>query len=178
MTIMKMLENHPDKLELCKELCSDLTIGNTKILLFGNEQLAEINKCTSFQQLFTILCKHWSWEEYSILKSLITICKSEEAEAELDKFENLMSLFYGMKLISEKYSSSELPRDYSKLCIAIAKPYECLTLQDYYELKAFIFEHLDVQRYVNFSFMELLFRPETVHQNKTDTNQVHTYIAK
>ena len=135
MTIRTMLEKCVDKLELCKEICSNLTIGNSDILLFSDEQLDKINKCTSFQHLFTLLRRHWSWKEYSILKSIITICDSEEAEAELDKFEKLMSSYCGMKLISEKYSPTELPVNYVKLCITVDKPYKSLTLQDFYELR-------------------------------------------
>ena len=88
MTIRIMLEKCVDKLALCKEICSNLTIDDSDILLFNDEQLDKINKCTSFQQLFIILRRHWSWKEYSILKSIITICGSTEAEAELDKFES------------------------------------------------------------------------------------------
>ena len=152
-----MLEKCVDKLELCKEICSNLTIGNSDILLFSDEQLDKINKCAAFQQLFTILRRHWSWKEYSILKTIITICDSEEAEAELDKFEKLMSSYCGMKLISEKYSPSELPVNYVKLCITVDKPYKSLTLQDFYELRTFIFKHLDVQKYIALPFIKFLF---------------------
>ena len=157
MTIRKMLEKCVDKLELCKEICSNLTISNSDILLFNDEQLDKINKCTSFQQLFTILCKHWSWKEYSILKTIIAECDSEEAETELDKFEKLMSSYCGMKLISENYSPSDLPVNYVKLCITVDKPYKSLTLQDFYELRTFIFEHLDVQKYIALPFIKFLF---------------------
>ena len=157
MIIRKMLEKYVDKLESCKEICSNLTIGNSDILLFSDEQLDKINNCTSFQQLFTILRRHWSWKEYSILKTIITICESEEAEAELDKFEKVMSSYCGMKLISEKYSPSELPENYVKLCITVDKPYKSLTLQDFYELRSFIFEHLDVQKYIALPFIKFLF---------------------
>ena len=157
MTIRKMLEKYVDKLESCKEICCNLTISNSDILLFSDEQLDKINKCTSFQQLFTILCRHWSWKEYSILKTIITICDSEEAEAELDKFEKLMSSYCGMKLISEKYLPSELPVNYVKLCITVDKPYKSLTLQDFYELQTFIFKHLDVQEYIALPFIKFLF---------------------
>ena len=157
MTIRTMLEKCPDKLELCKEICSNLTIGNSDVLLFSDEQLDKINKCTSFQQLFTILRRHWSWKEYSILKTIIAICDLGEAEAELDKFEKLMSSYCGMKLISENYSPSELPVNYVKLCITVDKPYKSLTLQDFYELRDFIFEHLDVQQYIALPFIKFLF---------------------
>jgi len=152
-----MLEKCTDKLESCKEICSNLTIGNSDILLFSDEQLDKINKCTSFQQLFTILRRHWSWKEYSILKTIITICESDEAEIELDKFEKLMSSYCGMKLISEKYSPAELPVNYVKLCITVDKPYKSLTLQDFYEIRTFIFEHLDVKEYIALPFIKFLF---------------------
>ena len=152
------MEKCKDKLEECKELCSNLTIsGNSDVLLFSDEQLVKINECTSFQQLFKILRENWNWKEYSLLKTIITICDSEEAEAELDKFEKLMSSFCGMKLISDKYSPSELPVNYVKLCITIDKPYKSLTLQDFYELRTFIFEHLDVQKYITLPFIKFLF---------------------
>ena len=157
-TIRKFLEKCEDKLEECKELCSNLTISsNSDVLLFSDEQLVRINKCMSFQELFMILRKHWNWKEYSILKTIITICDSEEAEVELDKFEKLMSSYCGMKLISDKYSPDELPVNYVRLCITVDKPYKSLTLQDFDELRTFIFEHLDVQKYIALPFIKFLF---------------------
>ena len=157
-TIRKILEKCKDKLEECKELCSNLTVSdNSDVLLFNDEQLMGINKCKSFQDLFMILRKHWNWKEYSILKTIIAMCDSEEAVAELDKFEKLMSSYCGMKLISDKYSPDELPVNYVKLCITIDKPYKSLTLQDFDELRTFIFEHLDVQKYIALPFIKFLF---------------------
>ena len=104
--------------------------------------------------------RHWSWKEYSILKTIIAECESEEAEAELDKFEKIMGLYYGMKLISESYSPSELaefPENYVKLCITVDKPYKSLTLQDFYELRTFIFDHLEVKKYIALPFIKFLF---------------------
>ena len=158
MTVRKVLEKCLDKLEACKELCYNLTIsGNSDVLLFSDEQLKRVNECKSFQQLFIILRKHWNWKEYSILKTIITICDSEEAEAELNKFEKLMGSYCGMKLISDKYSPHELPVNYVKLCITVEKPYKSLTLQDFDELRNFIFEHLDVQNYIALPFIKFLF---------------------
>ena len=184
MVIRKMLEKCKDKLEECKELCSNLTIsGNSDVLLFSDEYLAKINECTSFQQLFTILRKHWNWKEYSILKGIIAESGSEEARDELLKFEKLMGSYFGMKLISDKYSPGELPVHYVKLCITIDKPYKSLTLQDFDELRTFIFKHLDVQKYIALPFIKFLFSSlhlewyipmqavshviKAVHQNKT-----------
>ena len=158
MTIRKILEKCKDKLEACKELCSNLTIsGNSDVLLFTDEQLTAINQCASFQQLFTILRKHWNWREYSILKGIIAESGSHEAKDELCKFEKLMGSYFGMKLISDEYSPSELPVNYVKLCITIDQPYKDLTLQQYDEIRTFIFDHLDVQKYIAQPYIKFLF---------------------
>ena len=158
MIIRNVLEKCKDKLEACKELCYNLTIsGDSDVLLFSDKQLAKINEFTSFQQLFTILRKHWYWKEYSILKGIIAESGSEEARDELQKFEKLMSSYCGMKLISDKYSPDKLPVNYVKLCITVDKPYKSLTLQDFDELRTFIFEHLDVQKYIALPFIKFLF---------------------
>ena len=159
MTIKKILENCKDKLEACKELCSNLTIsGNSDVLLFSDEQLAEINQCTSFQQLFTILRKHWNWEEYSILKGIIAESGSKEAKEELHKFEKFMGSYHSMKLISDKHLSNISPEDYAKLYLIIEQPYKDLTPEDFKELRTFIFQHLDIKEYTALPFGKFIFR--------------------
>ena len=156
--IRKLLENCKDKLEACKEICSNLTIsGNSDVLLFNNGQIAKINECLSFKELFSLLRQYWSWKEYSILKAIIAECDSQEADNELRKFEKLMGSYCGMKLISDNYSPSELPEHYVKLCIIIDKPYKNLTLEEFDELRTFIFEHLDVHRFIALPFIKFLF---------------------
>ena len=146
-----------EKLKLCQEFCSNLTIDDSDVLLFSDEQLDKINRCTTFEQLFAILRGHWSWKEYSILKHIITICDSKEAEAELDKFEKLMSSYYGMKLISEECLPNEVIKNYAKLSVIVDKPYNSLTLSDFYKLQNFIFENLDVRKYIALPFIKFLF---------------------
>ena len=158
MAIRKSLENRTDKLEACKEICSNLTIsGNSDVLLFNNEQITKINNCLSFKELFLFLRQYWSWKEYSILEAIIAECDSQEANAELEKFEKLMSTYCGMKLISDKYSPSELPKNYVNLSIIVDKPYKNLTLENFVQLRDFIFEHLDVHRFIALPFIKFLF---------------------
>ena len=157
MLLEKKCEDYDEKLKLCKEFCSNLTIGDSDVLLFSDEQLDKINMCTTFEQLFEILRKHWSWKEYSILKTIIATSESKEAEDELDKFEKLMSSYCGMELISEEGLPNEILENYVKLCIKIEKPYKSLTLQDFCELQAFIFKHLNVREYITLPFIKFLF---------------------
>ena len=198
MTIKKILEKCKDKLEACKELCSNLTIsGNSDVLLFNDKQMAEINQCTSFQQLFEILRKHWNWEEYSILKGIIAESGSEEAKEELHKFEKFMGSYRSMKLIFDKHSLNISPKeyaDYAKLYLIIEQSYKDLTLQDFMELRTFIFQHLDIKEYTALPFIKFLFRSlhlewyipvqavshiiKMVHENKKDFIQKSIVLIK
>ena len=155
--MLKKCDDHDEKLKLCKDLCLNLKVGDSDELMFTDEQLDKINKCTNFDELFRILRKHWGWKEYSLLKTIIAACESKEAEDELDKFEKLMSSYCGMILISDNYSPDELPANYVKLCITVDKPYKSLTLQDFHELQTFIFKYLNVQKYIASPFIKFLF---------------------
>ena len=157
--IRNILEKNCDnKLKVCKEFCSSLTTTNDPDkVLFNDGELKKIKQCATFEQLFDLLRRHWSWKEYSILKTIIAICESTEADAELNKFQKLMGSCYGMILISEEHSSDELPTNYVNLCVTVDKPYKCLTLQDFTELQTFIFEHLNVKKYIALPFIKFLF---------------------
>ena len=153
--VLKRYENH---LKKCKDLCFNLTVGDSDTLLFTDEQLANITMCTSFNELFSILRKHWSWKEYSILKSIIGVCNADEVECELNHFERWMAVYYGMKLISDEYPPNELPKDFIRLCITFDKPHRSFSLNDYYNCRSFIFEYLDVKKYIHLPFIKLLFK--------------------
>ena len=83
------LEKCSNKLDACKRVCSNLTVNSSDSLLFSNQQLAEINDCASFRQLFTLLRQHWNWKEYSILKMIIEISESDKAKAHLEKYQKV-----------------------------------------------------------------------------------------
>ena len=91
-SIEECFEKCPDKLDACKRICSNLTISGSDSLLFNNQQLAEINDCASFHQLFTLLRQHWNWKEYSILKTIIEISESDEAKVHLEKYQKVANI--------------------------------------------------------------------------------------
>ena len=74
---------------------------------------------------------------------------SHEAKDKLCKFEKLM---VGLKLTSDEYSPSELVS--CEFCID--QPNKDLTLQQYDEIRTFIFDHLDVQKYIAQSHIKSL----------------------
>ena len=147
-TIEALLERCHDKLEQSKRICSNLTISNNHDeLLFSDEQLQKINACTTFNELFTILRKHWSLLDYSILKEIITTTDLKEAKDELQLFKTRMGSYEGMKVISENIQPEAISREYITLSVIIDKPYRELTLEDFIKLRDFIFKYLDIKHY-------------------------------
>ena len=159
-TIATLLDGKcKDKLEMSKQLCSNLTISdNSDELLFSDEQLHNINTCTKFSEMFRLLRKHWSWKDYSILTHIVSNTGLEEAKDEVELFENGMASYQGMKIISENISPDDISHDYIRLSIIIDKPYQELSLQNFTELHDFIFSKLDVKRYIALPFIKFFFR--------------------
>ena len=155
-TIEELLDKKcRNKLKRSKQFCSHLTIGdNSGVLLFSDEQLQKIHTCSTFSELFAILRKHWSCNNYSILTHIISFKKAKK-EAKL--FEKRMALYQGMKIISEKFSPDNIPEDYIRLKAIINKPYQELSRKKFAELQKFIFRNLDVNEYIALPFIEFLF---------------------
>ena len=157
-TIESLLEKCHDKLEQSKHFCSNIAIsGNSDELLFNDEQLQKINACSTFNELFTILRKHWSWKDYSILTHIISIAGLKEAQDEVELFETTMASYQGMKIICDSFSPGSIPLDYIRLSILIDKPYRDLTVEKYTELHDFVFKNLDIERYIALPFIKYLF---------------------
>lgn len=151
--------NCKDKLEMCKQFCWSLRISDSSdILIFSDENLAQIDKCTSFDQLFcSNLRKHWSWEEYSILEHIIDLSGSQEAEHELDKYKKFMASKIAMEIILNTFREDQLPPNCVTLSVIIDKPYTKLTIGEYVQLKEFIFNTLEVKKYIAYPYIKFLF---------------------
>ena len=156
--IEALLQQCHDKLELSKQFCSNLTISdNSDELLFSDQQLQKINACTTFNELFTILRKHWSWRDHSILTHIISITDLKEAKDELKLFITRMASYEGMKIISENIPPEAISYDYIILSVIIDKPYRELTLEDFTKLRDFIFRNLDIKHYIALPHIKFLF---------------------
>ena len=157
-TVESVLDKCSKNLEICKWFCLDLTISDdSEVLLFNDEQLKNINKCKNFRQLFVLLRQHWGWKEYCILQHIISQSESKEAKDELEKYEKMMSSYFGLQLIADNCSPNELPDEYVKMTIIVEKPYKELTLQNFVELRDFIFSQMDVKPYIAHPFIKFLF---------------------
>ena len=157
-TIETLLEVCHDKLEKAKRFCLNLTISdNSNELLFNDEQMQKINACTTFSELFTILRKHWSWKDYSILTHIISIVGLKEAKDEVDIFQKRMASYQGMKIVSENIPLEAISHEYIRLSVIIDKPYREFSVQNFTELRKFIFGNLDVKSYIALPYIKFLF---------------------
>lgn len=157
-TVESVLDKSYKNLETCKRFCLDLTISdNSDVLLFNNNQLKKIKECTSFRELFELLRQHWNWKEYCILEHIISQSESKEAKDELEKYKKAMSSYCGLQLIADNFSPNELPIEYVKMAIIVEKPYKELTLEQFVELRDFIFKQMDVRPYIAHPFIKFLY---------------------
>ena len=158
-TIEVLLAKNHDKLEHSKQFCSNLTItGNADDpLVFGDEQLQKINGCSTFNELFAILCTYWSWRDYSILTEIITIAGLKEAEDELQLFKTKMASYEGMRIMSENIPPKAISNDYITFSVIIDKPYREFTFEEYTKLRDFIFRYLDIKHYIALPHIKFLF---------------------
>lgn len=157
--VCHILSNSPDcqdKLEICKDYCSLLKVSksHSNNLLFKGE----IKGCSNFKQLFETISLHMSWDEHSMLTEIVNKCKSVEGQQEIEKFKKKLALFQGIQIISCT-SKQNLPKDFAKFIVIINKTYKNVTIEEYTDIKMYIFSKLDTCAYMTVGFMRLLYHP-------------------
>ena len=154
--LLSQAPNWEKNLEACKELCRYLKAsGSANISLFSQEKLTEIDKCRDFKKYFEIVIQHLSWNEYYILSHIIDECGSDEAKQEFEQYKKKLAVSKALEIISS--TKSNPPPGFEKFCVIIDKPYQQLTVEKYEEIKQFIFDNLEVHRYVTTGYIRVLF---------------------
>jgi len=159
MAVRRILSKSPESrtnLEKCKELCSYLKASdNAATPLFSEDKQSEINNCEDFRKLFKIINQHLTWDEPYILNEIINACESDEAKDEFIKYKRKMAVSKALEIISSIKSNP--PPGFEKFCVIIDRSYRKLTVEKYEEIKTFIFNNLDVYRYVTIGYIRVLY---------------------
>ena len=174
--ILNDCPNHQDKLQKCKDYCSLLPMSDgSNELLFKAEKINEIKKSTNFKELFENIRLNMSWDEHSILTHIVHLCNSTEGQKEIEKFWKKMAVLQGLEIIFNipKHKPSE---EFIKFCIIIDKPYQSLTIEEYMNIKTYIFSILDIRDYVTFGFIKMLY--SSLHIEWLVTIQAVPYMIK
>ena len=179
MRVRRILSNSPkqeDNLEACKEFCKYLKVSSSaKVSLFSSEKLKEISNCKDFEQLFIIVNDHLSWDEPYILTEIIDECDSDEAEQEFNKYKRKMAVSKALEIIAS-IKSDPPPPGFEKFHVVVDKPYKQLTIEKYEEIKSFIFDNLDVRRFVTTGYIGVLF--DSLHLEWHVTMEATSYMIK
>ena len=154
--ILQQSPNCKSNLEVCKQFCAYLKASdNAKASLFSSEKLIEISECRNFREFFGIVNQHLSWDEDYILTEIIDECESDEAKQEFIKYKRKIGVSQALEIINS--NESDPPPGFEKFCVVIDKPYKKLTVEEYEEIKTFIFKNLDTHRYVTNKYIRVLF---------------------
>ena len=124
-------------------------------LVFSSENITKIKECGTFKQLFEIVSEHTSWDEHSILTHIADECESVEGKQEIEKFDTKLGLLKGLQIISSK-SKQSFSEDFMKFCVIIRKPYRNVTINEYENVKAYIFSKLETSS-MGFGFITMLY---------------------
>ena len=177
--VCNILSNAPNNqvnLKACKEYCALLRItDSSNESLFSTEKISKIKKCRDFKQLFEIVSWYMNWDEHSILTQIVDQCNSAEGQQEIEKFEKKLALYQGLQIISTT-SQQNLSKDFARFRIIINKPYKSVTVEEYMNIRAYIFGHLETKPYVAYRFIGILYH--SLHIDWLVTAQAVPHMIK
>ena len=178
MRIRRILSKSSDweeNLEECKEFCCYLKAsGDTNIPLFSTENKSAIDNCRNFREFFNIISQHISWDEHSILSEIIRVSNSKEAEQEFNQYRRKVAISKALEIIGSTESSP--PPGFERFIVVIDKSYQKLTIDEYEEIKKFIFDILDVYPYVATGYIRVLF--DSLHLEWHVSSQATSHMMK
>ena len=143
--ILKLLSTSvtDEQLKSCKSYCIQLKISDTNNTnLFTRQKIKEIKDCSKIEELFEAVKEYWSWDNYSILQDFIELCgDSKEAKEEIVKFQRKLAACKGLKFVTDT-PEIDAPLGYERFKIYINERYPNFTLDQYKEIKFYIFQQL------------------------------------
>ena len=152
--ILEELEKNETKnLRRLKAISSSLTIqNNSKVHVFTDTQLKEIQACNKINILLTDKLRHcYRWDDFSMLTVLMSSIKSTKCLKLIKNFEIKVNSKMKLQQIYEhcKEHGFKLTEEYHKI-IAIVndKLFSDITLEEYHVLKDFVSEQSGVEDYV------------------------------
>ena len=147
--ILEILMKNKDKsLILLKSICSNLTIkSNSKIRVFDDEQLSKIMGCSDVQLLFlTELRGYWRWDEFPLLKKIVSLLDSKKCTILLDQYEKKIDAKIKLSEIYEHHKKENcFPKGYYKMVAITNKSFSDITKKEYSALRNFISQHCGVE---------------------------------
>ena len=153
--IVKELEkNEASNLRTLKTISSTLTIQkSSKVHVFTDEQLKEIQACNSIYTLMVYKLRHcYRWDDFSMLTKLMSLINSKKCLSLLKKFKVKINSKMKLQQIYEHYcklKSAKFSTEYHKIvAIVDDKIFSTITQKECNVLKDFVSEQCGLEKYV------------------------------
>ena len=157
--IEELEKNETKNLRKLKTISSTLTIHkNSKIRLFNDRQMEEIQACNSIDTILTQKLRHcYRWDDCSMLYKLMLSVNSTSCLSLIENFEVKVNSEMKLQQIHEhcKQKGFEFSEEYHKIvAIVDRKIFSIITLEEYHVLKHFISKQCGVEDYVISPFIK------------------------
>ena len=189
MTIVHILSSCPNQqanLQRCKDHCLLILKASdgSDDSIFSAKLMNKIKECENFKQLIETVSDYISWDEHSILTHIALQCESDEGQKEIQKFDQKLGMCEGLQLIASEASTQlTLSIDFMTSCVIINKPYNSITIEEYENVKTYIYSNLKINPFETSRFINMLYNPLQSKVNKQIGNEVVindevcTYVA-
>ena len=158
--IIKELEkNESSNLRTLKTISSTLTVQrSSKVRVFNDKQMQEIQACSSIYILLTDKLRHcYRWDDCSMLYIFMLSVNSRSCLSLLKNFQIKINSKMKLQQIYEhcKQKGFEFSEEYHKIvAIVDDKIFSDITLEEYHVLKHFVSEQCGVEDYVISPFIK------------------------
>ena len=157
--VQELEKNETENLRRLKAISSSLTIqNNSKVHVFTDTQLREIQACNSTYTLLIYRLRHcYRWDDVSMLTVLMTSIKSKKCIGLIKNFEVKVDSKMKLQQIYEhcKQKGFECSEEYHKIvAIVDDKIFSDITLDEYRVLKHFVSKQCGVEDYVISPFIK------------------------
>ena len=157
--IKELKKNQTNNLDTLKTISSTLTVQkNSKVLVFNDRQLGDIQACDDIRIILTQKLRHcYRWDDCSMLYILMLSVDSESCLTLLRNFEVKVNSKMKLQQIYEhcKEKGFEFSEQYHKIvAIVDNKIFKNITLEEYCVLKHFVSEQCGVEDYVISPFIK------------------------
>ena len=145
-------KNKVKNLEKLKSVSCFLTLkDNPTLKVFNDAQIEAIQACDSISFLLNVKLGHcYRWDDYSMLKILMSSLNATKSLKLLEKFETKIDEKMRLQQIAEQYSDAKIsfPDGYDKMVAIIRKDFSSITRREYNKLKEFTSLHCGVEKHI------------------------------
>ena len=157
--IEELEKNEISNLRKLKTISSTLTVHkNSKIRVFNDRQMEEIQACNDIYTILTYKLRHcYRWDDCSMLYKLMLSVNSTSCLSLIKSFEVKVNSEMKLQQIYEhcKQKGFEFSEEYHKIVAVVNdKIFSDITLEEYHVLKHFVSEQCGVEDYVISPFIK------------------------